>query len=75
MCGILENLIAGILKTKINNITDVSNNADVDEFGLGLLLKARKIKRMTFSYVSENAEFERQYLQGELELEFTPQVS
>ena len=52
----------------------MSNNAGVDDFGLGLLLKAKKIKRMISSYVGENAEFERQYLQGELELEFTPQV-
>ena len=67
-------MIAGILKSEINNITAVSNNAGVDDFGLGLLLKAKKIKRMISSYVGENAEFEKQYLQGELELEFTPQV-
>lgn len=75
LCGIPENLIAGILETGISDITAVSNNAGVDDFGLGLLLKARRIKRMISSYVGENAEFERQYLQGELELEFTPQVS
>lgn len=75
LCGIPENLIAGLLDTKIDNITAVSNNAGVDDFGLGLLLQAKKIKRMISSYVGENAEFERQYLAGELELEFTPQVS
>lgn len=63
------------MDTKIDNITAVSNNAGVDDFGLGLLLQAKKIKRMISSYVGENAEFERQYLAGELELEFTPQVS
>ncbi|CAH2296422.1 succinyl- :3-ketoacid coenzyme A transferase 1, mitochondrial [Pelobates cultripes] len=73
LCGIPENLIAGLLKTGINGITAVSNNAGVDNFGLGLLLKTNQIKRMVSSYVGENAEFERQYLQGELEVELVPQ--
>ena len=59
----------------IEGLTVVSNNAGVDSFGLGLLLKQKQIKRMISSYVGENAEFERQYLQGELEVELTPQVS
>ncbi len=57
----------------MKDLTAVSNNAGVDDFGLGLLLKSRQIRRMVSSYVGENAEFERQYLAGELELEFTPQ--
>jgi len=73
LCGIPENLISGLLKTKVNNLTVVSNNAGVDTFGLGLLLQQKQIKRMISSYVGENAEFERQYLQGELEVELTPQ--
>ncbi|XP_065204190.1 succinyl-CoA:3-ketoacid coenzyme A transferase 1, mitochondrial [Planococcus citri] len=73
LCGIPENLIAGLLATDIDNLIAVSNNAGVDDFGLGLLLKAKKIKRMISSYVGENSEFEQQYLNGELELEFTPQ--
>jgi len=67
-------LISGILSSEISDITAVSNNAGVDDFGLGLLLKAKKIKKMISSYVGENAEFERQYLNGEIELEFVPQV-
>lgn len=66
-------MIAGLLKTNLKDLTVVSNNAGVDNFGLGLLLKEKKIKRMISSYVGENAEFERQYLQGELEVELTPQ--
>jgi len=58
----------------VRDLTVVSNNAGVDNFGLGLLLKQKQIKRMIASYVGENAEFERQYLQGELEVELTPQV-
>ena len=75
MCGIPENLIAALLKTQVKELTVVSNNAGVEDFGLGLLLKDRRLKRMVASYVGENAEFERQYLSGELELELTPQVS
>nr|CAB3264609.1 succinyl-CoA:3-ketoacid coenzyme A transferase 1, mitochondrial [Phallusia mammillata] len=73
LCGIPENLIGALLKKKSNNLTVVSNNAGVDDFGLGLLLKQKQIKRMISSYVGENAEFERQYLAGELEVELTPQ--
>ncbi|XP_059830239.1 3-oxoacid CoA transferase 1a isoform X3 [Hypanus sabinus] len=73
LCGIPENLIGALLKTGIKGITAVSNNAGVDNFGLGLLLHTKQIKRMVASYVGENAEFERQYLSGELEVELTPQ--
>ncbi|KAM4708612.1 succinyl-CoA:3-ketoacid coenzyme A transferase 1, mitochondrial [Discoglossus pictus] len=73
LCGIPENLIAGLLKTGVKGITAVSNNAGIDNFGLGLLLRSKQIKRMVSSYVGENQEFERQYLQGELEVELTPQ--
>lgn len=73
LCGIPENLIGALVETKINNLIVVSNNAGVDSFGLGLLLANKQIKRMISSYVGENAEFERQYLSGELELELTPQ--
>lgn len=73
LCGIPENLIAALVKQKTKNLTVVSNNAGVDNFGLGLLLKEKSIRRMISSYVGENAEFERQYLSGELELELTPQ--
>jgi len=75
LCGIPENLIAAILKAGISELTVISNNAGVDDFGLGLLLKQHRLKRVIASYVGENAEFERQYLTGELELELTPQVS
>lgn len=71
--GIPENLIAALLKKGQKNLTVVSNNAGVDNFGLGLLLQTKQIKRMIASYVGENAEFERQFLSGELELEFVPQ--
>jgi acyl CoA:acetate/3-ketoacid CoA transferase alpha subunit len=74
LCGIPENLIQALLQTKVKDLTVVSNNAGVDNFGLGLLLKQKQIKRMISSYVGENAEFERQYLAGELEVELTPQV-
>lgn len=74
LCGIPENLIAGLLTTKVDQLTVVSNNAGVDNFGLGLLLLQKQVKRMISSYVGENAEFERQYLSGELEVELTPQV-
>ncbi|CAH1374876.1 unnamed protein product [Tenebrio molitor] len=73
LCGIPENLIAALLTHQAGGFTVVSNNAGVDQFGLGLLLQKKKIKRMISSYVGENAEFERQYLSGELELELTPQ--
>lgn len=73
LCGIPENLIYEISKSKIKNLTVASNNAGVDDFGLGKLLATRQIKKMISSYVGENAEFMRQYLSGELELEFTPQ--
>ncbi|XP_037803743.1 succinyl-CoA:3-ketoacid coenzyme A transferase 1, mitochondrial-like [Penaeus monodon] len=73
LCGIPENLIGGLLETKVKDLTVVSNNAGVDNFGLGLLLAQKQIKRMISSYVGENAEFERQYLSGELEVELTPQ--
>ncbi|KAH3747287.1 hypothetical protein DPMN_181711 [Dreissena polymorpha] len=75
LCGIPENLIGALLETKPKGLTIVSNNAGVDDFGLGLLLKQKQIKRMISSYVGENAEFERQYLSGELEVELTPQLS
>lgn len=75
LCGIPENLISGLLDRagEVNDLTVVSNNAGVDDFGLGLLLQKKQIRRMIASYVGENAEFERQYLQGELEVELTPQ--
>jgi len=73
LCGIPENLIDALSKTGVKNLTCVSNNAGVDNFGLGILLKTRQIKKMISSYVGENGEFARQYLAGELELEFTPQ--
>ncbi|KAM9474839.1 succinyl-CoA:3-ketoacid coenzyme A transferase 1, mitochondrial [Clarias gariepinus] len=73
LCGIPENLINSLLKTGVKRLTAVSNNAGVDDFGLGLLLKTKQIQRMISSYVGENAEFERQYLCGELEVELTPQ--
>jgi 3-oxoacid CoA-transferase A subunit len=73
LCGIPEHLIAAIVEGGWKDLTFVSNNAGVDEFGLGMLLKTRQIKKMISSYVGENAEFERQYLSGELELEFVPQ--
>ncbi|MDV6374060.1 CoA transferase subunit A [Deinococcus arenicola] len=73
LCGIPEALIAALRDSGACNLTAVSNNAGVDGFGLGLLLETRQIKKMVSSYVGENKEFERQYLAGELELEFTPQ--
>ncbi|MBO0345790.1 CoA transferase subunit A [Roseibium limicola] len=73
LCGIPENLIAALRDTGTKDITAISNNAGVDDFGLGLLLQTRQIKKMISSYVGENATFERQYLNGELELEFNPQ--
>lgn len=73
LCGIPEALIAALRDLGVKNLTCVSNNAGVDGFGLGQLLATRQIKKMISSYVGENKEFERQYLAGELELEFTPQ--
>jgi len=73
LCGIPENLIAAIVKSGVKNLTIASNNCGVDDFGLGLLLQTRQVKKMISSYVGENAEFMRQYLSGELELEFNPQ--
>ena len=72
LCGIPENAIAAIRDSGVKDITIYSNNCGVDDFGLGLLLQTRQIKKMVSSYVGENAEFERQYLSGELELEFAP---
>ena len=73
LCGIPELLIAGIRDAGVMNLTIASNNAGVDGFGLGVLLATRQVKKMISSYVGENAEFMRQYLSGELELEFNPQ--
>jgi 3-oxoacid CoA-transferase subunit A len=73
LCGIPELLIAALRDSGAKDLTVVSNNAGVDGFGLGLLLETRQIKKMISSYVGENKEFERQYLSGELELEFNPQ--
>lgn len=73
LCGIPENLIAAINVAGVKDLTVISNNCGVDDFGLGILLGARQIKKMVSSYVGENKEFERQYLAGELELEFNPQ--
>lgn len=73
LCGIAENLIAALRDSKANDLTVISNNAGVDGFGLGQLLETRQVKKMVSSYVGENKEFERQYLGGELELEFNPQ--
>lgn len=73
LCGIPENLIAALVRKKVKGLTCVSNNAGVDTWGLGLLLGTRQIKKMVSSYVGENAEFERQFLSGELEVEFVPQ--
>ncbi|UZA18055.1 CoA transferase subunit A [Moraxella bovis] len=73
LCGIPEALIAALRDTGVKNLTCISNNAGVDDFGLGLLLKSHQIKKMIASYVGENKEFERQFLSGELEVELTPQ--
>jgi len=73
LCGIPEQLIIALRDTGAKNLTAVSNNAGVDDWGLGLLLQTRQIKKMVSSYVGENAEFERQYMSGELEVEFAPQ--
>src|SRR6185295_2369775 len=73
LCGIPENLINALVTSGVKNLTCVSNNAGVDDWGLGLLLQTRQIRKMMSSYVGENAEFERQFLAGELEVEFCPQ--
>jgi 3-oxoacid CoA-transferase subunit A len=73
LCGIPENLIAEVKRAGVKNLTVISNNAGVDGFGLGVLLNTKQVKKMISSYVGENKEFERQYLSGELELEFNPQ--
>lgn len=73
LCGIPENTIAALVKSGVKGLTCISNNAGVDDFGLGLLLQNRQIKKMISSYVGENAEFERQMLSGELEVELIPQ--
>ncbi|MDO1445050.1 CoA transferase subunit A [Rhodocytophaga aerolata] len=73
LCGIPENCIAALLKKGVRNLTCISNNAGVDDFGIGLLLKQRQVKKMISSYVGENEEFERQLLSGELEVELIPQ--
>jgi len=73
LCGIPENAIAELVKKQTKNLTCISNNAGVDDFGLGLLLQHKQIKKMISSYVGENAEFERQMLSGELEVELIPQ--
>ena len=75
LCGIPENLIAALVRKGTKELTCISNNAGVDDFGLGLLLKTRQIKKMIASYVGENAEFERQLLAGELEVDLVPQGS
>lgn len=73
LCGIPENSIAALVQSGVKNLTCISNNAGVDDFGLGLLLKTRQIRKMMSSYVGENAEFERQLLSGELEVDLIPQ--
>src|ERR1700744_14221 len=73
LCGLPENTIAALVKKGIDNLTCISNNAGVDDFGIGLMLQKRQVKKMISSYVGENAEFERQLLSGELEVELIPQ--
>jgi 3-oxoacid CoA-transferase subunit A len=73
LCGIPENCIAALLRSGVKGLTCISNNAGVDDFGIGLLLKTRQVKKMISSYVGENAEFERQLLSGELEVDLIPQ--
>lgn len=73
LCGIPENCIAALVRKGINNLTCISNNAGVDGFGIGLMLEKRQLKKMIASYVGENAEFERQLLSGELEVDLVPQ--
>lgn len=73
LCGIPENCIAALVKKGVRDLTCISNNAGVDDFGIGLMLKKRQVRKMISSYVGENAEFERQLLSGELEVELIPQ--
>ena len=73
LCGIPENCIAALVRKQVKNLTCISNNAGVDDFGIGLMLQQRQVKKMISSYVGENAEFERQLLSGELEVELIPQ--
>jgi 3-oxoacid CoA-transferase subunit A len=73
LCGIPENCIAALVKKQVKNLTCISNNAGVDDFGIGLMLQQKQVKKMVSSYVGENAEFERQLLSGELEVELIPQ--
>jgi 3-oxoacid CoA-transferase subunit A len=73
LCGIPENLIAALHAQGTSNLTVISNNAGVDDFGIGILLKSRQVRKMISTYVGENKEFERQYLSGELEVELVPQ--
>ena len=73
LCGIPENCIAALVKKGVKQLTCISNNAGVDDFGIGLMLKSKQVKKMISSYVGENAEFERQLLSGELEVELIPQ--
>jgi len=73
LCGLPENCINALVKKKVTGLTCISNNAGVDDFGIGLMLKQRQVKKMISSYVGENAEFERQLLSGELEVELIPQ--
>ncbi|MCX2575141.1 CoA transferase subunit A [Pedobacter sandarakinus] len=73
LCGIPENCISALVKKNVHNLTCISNNAGVDDFGIGLMLKQRQVKKMIASYVGENAEFERQLLSGELEVDLIPQ--
>ena len=75
LCGIPENCISALVEMKVNDLTCISNNAGVDDFGLGLLLQQRQVKKMISSYVGENDEFERQMLSGELEVDLIPQGS
>src|SRR3984885_5236507 len=73
LCGLPENCIAALVRKGVKDLTCISNNAGVDDFGIGLLLKQRQVKKMISSYVGENAEFERQLLSGELDVELIPQ--
>ena len=73
LCGIPENLISALVKKGTRNLTCISNNAGVDDFGIGLLLKTKQVKKMISSYVGENSEFEKQLLSGELDVELIPQ--
>ncbi|MFM9055924.1 MAG: CoA transferase subunit A, partial [Bacteroidota bacterium] len=73
LCGIPENSIAALIRKGVKGLTCISNNAGVDDFGIGLMLQTRQVKKMISSYVGENAEFERQLLSGELEVDLIPQ--